>query len=76
MKRPALSVEKSVMDCIATRDVSHCTCSCTGCDKRGSCCQCVIYHRGKGEIPGCFFSPDGEASYDRSLAHFLRDQTL
>lgn len=70
-----LPVEESVMECLSTRDVSHCTCSCLACDKRGNCCQCVIYHRGKGEIPGCFFSPAGERSYDRSLDRFLRDRT-
>jgi hypothetical protein len=36
----------------------------------------VIYHRGKGEIPGCFFSKAGERTYDRSLAAFAKDQGL
>jgi hypothetical protein len=62
------------MECISARSTDHCSCT-YPCDKRGNCCQCVQYHHRKGEIPGCFFSPAGERSYDRSLANFLRDQT-
>ncbi|MDD2321011.1 MAG: DUF6485 family protein [Geobacteraceae bacterium] len=61
------------MECISTTSLKHCTCTYTACDKRGNCCACVQYHRGKGEIPGCFFSQHSEKSYDRSLANFLRD---
>lgn len=62
------------MECISSRSKDHCTCTYIACDKRGNCCQCVIYHRGKGEIPGCFFTPDGERTYNRSLASFSKDQ--
>lgn len=61
------------MECISTTSLKHCTCTYTACDKRGNCCVCIQYHRAKGEIPGCFFTPEGERSYDRSLASFLRD---
>ncbi len=33
----------------------------------------IAYHRAKGQIPGCFFSKEGEALYDRSAATFCRD---
>ena len=33
--------------------------------------ECVAYHRAKGQVPGCFFSKAGEASYDRSVAESL-----
>jgi hypothetical protein len=50
------------------------TCGCTyGCPKSGLCCECVRSHRAAGEIPGCFFSKKGEASYDRSVEAFIRD---
>ncbi len=62
------------MECVSTRSIEHCTCTCTACDRRGNCCKCVIYHRGKGEIPGCFFTPEGERSFDRSIASFCKDQ--
>lgn len=43
-------------------------CTCTyDCDKRGVCCECVAHHRAKGQIPGCFFSKEGEATWDRSV---------
>ena len=50
------------MDCISTETKKHCTCTYTACDKRGNCCKCVAYHQKKGEIPGCFFTPEGERS--------------
>ena len=62
------------MECISTNTIEHCTCTYTSCDKRGNCCKCVLYHREKGEIPGCFFSAKGERTYDRSLRNFIKDQ--
>lgn len=50
-------------------------CSCTyPCPRKGKCCECVKYHRSMGEIPGCFFSKQGERTYDRSLENLLRDR--
>jgi len=49
-------------------------CTCTyACDKRGICCECVAYHRAKGQIPGCFFSTEGEAAWDRSVKSLCKD---
>ena len=50
-----------------------CTCS-FACDKRGRCCECVAYHRDRGELPGCFFSREGERQGDRSLEALVRDR--
>lgn len=61
------------MECISTHSLKHCTCTYTTCDKRGNCCKCVTFHRAKGEIPGCFFTQEGERSYDRSLKNFICD---
>ncbi len=63
------------MECISTRTLEHCTCTYTSCDKRGNCCKCVLYHREKGQIPGCFFSVKGERTYDRSLQNFIKDKS-
>ncbi|MEA4854275.1 MAG: DUF6485 family protein [Christensenella sp.] len=50
------------------------TCACTyGCPRSGLCCECVRHHRSRGQIPGCFFSKEGEASFDRSVEAFIRD---
>jgi hypothetical protein len=62
------------MECISTESKKHCTCTYMSCDKRGNCCQCISFHRNKGEIPGCFFSPRGEATYDRSFANLCKDR--
>lgn len=62
------------MECISTQSLSRCTCTYTACEKRGHCCKCVAHHQSRGELPGCFFTPAGERSYDRSLEHFVRDR--
>lgn len=50
-------------------------CACTyACSKRQKCCDCVAYHRKMRQIPGCFFSPAGEKTYDRSIEAFIADQ--
>ncbi|HOJ50373.1 MAG TPA: DUF6485 family protein [Spirochaetota bacterium] len=44
------------------------TCRCTypGCTRHGKCKECLEYHREKAEFPACFFTPEGEKTYDRS----------
>ncbi len=51
---------------------ARCSCSYPSCPRHALCCECVAYHRSHGEIPGCFFPPDLEKSYDRSVATFLK----
>lgn len=49
-------------------------CPCTyPCHRKGKCCQCVAYHRKYGEVPGCFFSKEGEQTYDRSVENLYSD---
>ncbi len=55
-------------------NVKNCSCSYAGCERRGMCCECVLYHRQKGQIPGCFFSPAAEKSYDRSVENFIQSR--
>ena len=44
------------------------------CPRHGKCCECVAYHRDKeGGVPGCFFSKEGEATWDRSIDALYRD---
>ncbi|NLI79953.1 MAG: hypothetical protein GX442_26340 [Candidatus Riflebacteria bacterium] len=52
----------------------RCTCTHDPCSRKGICCECVAYHRMNGEVPGCFFSPKGERTYDRTIAAFIADQ--
>ena len=53
-------------------------CPCTAqCPRHGKCCECVAHHRDHNEgVPGCFFSKEGEATYDRSIAALARDHGL
>ncbi|GAB4163848.1 MAG: DUF6485 family protein [Geothermobacteraceae bacterium] len=57
-----------------THQSDTCRCTYAACPRRGNCCQCVAYHRNKGEVPGCFFSVEGEKMWDRSLENFIRDR--
>ncbi|WP_446715256.1 DUF6485 family protein [Caloramator sp. Dgby_cultured_2] len=41
------------------KNLKGCTCTYTSCSRRGKCCECVAYHRSKGEIPGCFLLKRG-----------------
>ena len=46
-------------------------CSCTyNCSRRGNCCECIFYHKSRGELPGCMFPPEAEKNYDRSIEYF------
>jgi hypothetical protein len=33
----------------------------------------VKEHRERGELPGCYFSPEAEKTYDRSIERFIKD---
>ncbi|HHP50769.1 MAG TPA: hypothetical protein ENM97_02615 [Moorella mulderi] len=60
------------MECQRKKNLTLCTCTYAYCEKKGLCCECVAYHRSRGEIPGCFFPPEAEKTYDRSLENFIR----
>ena len=59
------------MECDAKKNLEKCTCSYDPCARKGKCCECVSYHRKNGELPGCFFPPAAERSYDRSFRNFI-----
>ncbi len=59
------------MDCHLEKNLEDCTCSYDSCPRRGKCCECVSYHRKSGQLPGCFFPPEAERSYDRSIKKFV-----
>jgi len=47
------------------------------CPRHGVCCACVAHHRDKeGGIPGCFFSKEGEATWNRSVENLARDRGI
>jgi len=51
---------------------ADCSCTYEPCSRKGMCCECIKYHWGAGELPGCLFPPEVERTYDRSLERFLR----
>lgn len=55
-----------------TQNYANCNCSYSPCPRKGLCCECVFYHRRKGQIPACFFTPEAEKTYDRSINNFVK----
>lgn len=60
------------MECIQERFRAQCTCTYEPCERKAHCCECMHYHRKKGELPACFFSKEYERTYDRSITNFIR----
>lgn len=60
------------MECKKVENAKHCTCSYDGCSRKGICCDCVSYHLKSRQLPGCFFPPNAERTYDRSFTHFAK----
>jgi len=58
--------------CIRDENKAACACTYESCSRRGLCCECVAHHRRAGEVPGCFFPPEVEKTYDRSLSRLAR----
>ncbi|MBT5338669.1 hypothetical protein HN858_02625 [Candidatus Falkowbacteria bacterium] len=59
-------------ECKQQNNLKDCGCSYSGCPRKGKCCECVRYHRGRGELTGCMFGSEGEKTYDRSIENFIR----
>jgi hypothetical protein len=52
-------------------NLEQCPCTYESCERRGICCECLRHHRTAGELPACYFSPEVERTYDRSISRFL-----
>ncbi|MCK4590290.1 MAG: hypothetical protein KAT86_00950 [Candidatus Latescibacteria bacterium] len=50
----------------------QCPCTYEPCSKKGICCECIKYHWQLGELPACFFTPEVEKTYDRSIERFIQ----
>ncbi len=62
------------MECRKEENLKDCNCTYPGCDKKGICCECIRHHRERGELPGCYFPPEAEKTYDRSVRKFLESR--
>jgi len=56
--------------CRSEQNRKHCSCS-FGCSRAGVCCDCLDYHRSRGELPACYFPDDVEPRGDRSIENFI-----
>jgi len=63
------------MDCKKTANAAACPCTYTSCSRKGLCCECISYHRGNDELPGCYFGPTAEKTYDRSIEFFVKSRS-
>lgn len=61
------------MECKKEHNLTFCNCS-YPCSRKGMCCECVRYHRQRGELPACYFSDQVEKSYDRSVENYLKNR--
>ena len=59
------------MGCSNQKEKNGCTCTNNTCERHGSCCACIAYHRDKGQMVGCYFSTEAEKTYDRSMEAFV-----
>ncbi len=54
------------------KNLQHCNCTYEPCSRKGICCECIAYHRKMRQLPACYFPPEVEKTYDRSIAQFLK----
>lgn len=53
------------------KNISICNCSYEHCSRKGLCCECLLYHRKRNELPACYFSTAAEKTYNRSIEYFI-----
>jgi len=60
------------MECKQEANAARCNCTYKGCAYHGRCCDCIANHRQAGELPACYFPPEVERTYDRSIERFIQ----
>ncbi len=60
------------MECKLKENLKNCPCTYPHCDMKGRCCDCIRYHRERGELPACYFPADVEKTYDRTIERFVK----
>jgi len=64
------------MECQKEKNLDTCPCTWPNCSRKGICCECIRHHLAKNELPACFFSPEAEKTYDRSIEKFIRERKI
>ncbi|MBO8139284.1 MAG: hypothetical protein J7J43_06370 [Thermosipho sp. (in: Bacteria)] len=54
------------------KNLQNCNCSYPGCPRKGKCCECLAYHRERGELPACYFTDEEEKTWNRSIDYFVK----
>ncbi|MEE8638402.1 MAG: DUF6485 family protein [Candidatus Margulisiibacteriota bacterium] len=60
------------MECKEGTNKKRCNCTYEPCSRKYICCDCIAYHWKNKELPACFFPPEVEKTYDRSIECFIR----
>ena len=60
-----------MVECKVNENKSRCNCT-YSCEKKGMCCDCIVYHKNRGELPACYFPDEVERTYDRSIENFIK----
>ncbi len=60
------------MKCKSETNSASCTCTYPGCPRHGICCDCLRYHKAMRQLPGCFFPPGVERTWERSYEAFAK----
>ncbi|ESP63045.1 hypothetical protein SMITH_422 [Smithella sp. ME-1] len=58
------------MECKKNKNLEKCNCTYDPCSRKGICCDCLMYHLDKRQLPACCFPKDAERTYNRSFEHF------
>lgn len=64
------------MSCIRENNLGkngNCLCTFYECENWGVCCSCVMFHRTKGGLPGCFFTKEAEKTGNRDVDFFVEN---
>lgn len=59
------------MECEVEKNKEHCNCTYSPCPHKGKCCECIVRHQKRDELPACFFPDEVEKTYDRSIERFI-----
>lgn len=63
-------------ECKQKENKALCSCTYEPCSRKGICCECIRHHLKNKELPACFFPPEVEKTYDRSIQRFISIQKV
>ena len=49
--------KEPAIECRKPSNLADCVCKSQDCARRGTCCECVAFHRSKGNLPACLRPP-------------------